>query len=251
MTIATAPQVIPRDRLTLTVREFFEKCFAKPVYDIDPRIDEVLEVVNLHADHTRIIKSFSGGQQARLLLASALIQNPDLLLLDEPTNNLDEAGIEHLTKFLVDYPKTCIVISHDAEFLNAFTQGVLYLDVNHTEGGAVCWQLQRCAARCNARIEAENRKNAQLAKEIQQNKDKANFFAQKGGKMRLVAKKMRTKVEEMEEEQVDVRKEDRTIRPFTIPAQQDLKGEILTISSFSVVKAKKTVEEEGACGGQA
>ena len=79
--------------------------------------------------HSRIIKSFSGGQQARLLLASALIQKPDLLLLDEPTNNLDKAGIEHLTKFLIDYKKTCIVISHDSEFLNAFTAGVLYLDI--------------------------------------------------------------------------------------------------------------------------
>ena len=86
------------------------------MYDIDPKIDNVLEVVNLHAPRDRSIKSFSGGQQARLLLASALIQDPDLLLLDEPTNNLDKAGIAHLTKFLVEYPKTVIVISHDADF---------------------------------------------------------------------------------------------------------------------------------------
>ena len=69
ITIATAKQVIPRDQMELTVREFFEKCFARKVYDIDPRIDEVLEVVNLKGHeklHSRIIKSFSGGQQARL-----------------------------------------------------------------------------------------------------------------------------------------------------------------------------------------
>ena len=131
-TIALSRQVIPRDELDLTVRAFFEKCFSKKVYDIDPRIDEVLEVVNLKGHekvHDRIIKSFSGGQQARLLLASAIIQDPDLLLLDEPTNNLDKAGIEHLTAFLRNYRKTVIVISHDAEFLNSFTDGVLYLDV--------------------------------------------------------------------------------------------------------------------------
>jgi len=58
-------------------------------------------VVNLKAPLDRAVKTFSGGQQARLLLASALIQDPDLLLLDEPTNNLDKAGIAHLTKFLV------------------------------------------------------------------------------------------------------------------------------------------------------
>ena len=78
----------------------------------------------------KIISAFSGGQQARLLLAAALIQNPDILLLDEPTNNLDSAGIYHLTQFLQDYKKTVLVISHDADFLNSFTDGVLYLDVH-------------------------------------------------------------------------------------------------------------------------
>jgi ATPase subunit of ABC transporter with duplicated ATPase domains len=130
LTIAIARQVIPRDELDLTVRAFFEKCFpGQKVYDIEPRINKILDVVNLHAPHDRIIRSFSGGQQARLLLASALIQDPDLLLLDEPTNNLDKPGIEHLTEFLKGYKKTVIVISHEADFLNAFTDGVLYLDV--------------------------------------------------------------------------------------------------------------------------
>ena len=246
MTIATAPQVILRDQMELTVRAFFQKCFLGPVYDIDPRIDEVLEVVNLkHHEklHDRVMKSFSGGQQARLLLASALIQNPDLLLLDEPTNNLDTAGIEHLTKFLVEYPKTCIVISHDAEFLNAFTTGVLYLDVFTRNVEQYPGNYHDVLRDISARIEKENRKNAQLEKKIQDNKDKANFFAQKGGKMRLVAKKMRTEVEEMEEAKVDVRKEDRTIRPFTIPAQEELSGVVLSLSSYTVLKGKKSVKK--------
>ena len=103
VTIAISKQVVPRDQLELTVREFFARCFSKKIYDLDPKIDDVLEVVNLKGHekmHERIIKSFSGGQQARLLLASALIQDPDVLLLDEPTNNLDKAGIAHLTDFL-------------------------------------------------------------------------------------------------------------------------------------------------------
>ena len=118
LTIAISTQVVPEKLRSATVREFFEASFSEKVYDIDPKIDAVLEIVNLHAPHDRVIKSFSGGQQARLLLASALIQNPDILLLDEPTNNLDRAGIEHLTDFLKSYEKTCLVISHDADFLN-------------------------------------------------------------------------------------------------------------------------------------
>ena len=250
MKVAISSQVIPREKMELTVRDFFASYFDKKIYDIDPKIDDVLEVVNLkHHEklHDRIIKSFSGGQQARLLLASALIQDPDLLLLDEPTNNLDKAGIEHLTKFLVDYDKTCVVISHDAEFLNAFTTGVLYLDVFTRKIEQYPGNYHDVQRDILIRIDKENRKNAQLEKKIQENKDKANFFAQKGGKMRLVAKKMRTEVEEMEEEKVDVRKEDKTIRPFVIPVQEDLSGVVFALTSYSVLNTKgKPVEKKAS-----
>lgn len=241
LSIAIARQVIPREDMALTVREFFEKCFPKKMYDIEPKIDAVLEVVNLKAPYDKAIKTFSGGQQARLLLASALIQNPDLLLLDEPTNNLDKAGIAHLTDFLKNYEKTCLVISHDADFLNAFTHGVLYLDIFTRKIEQYVGDYFDVLKEITVRLERENMKNAQLAKEIQENKDKANFFANKGGQMRLVAKRMREKAEALEEEKVDVRKEDKTIRPFTIPAQPDLSGEILGITSLTVMKNHKVV----------
>ncbi len=236
LTVATAKQVIPRELMQLSLRDFFGHFVTAEAYELDKRIDEVLEVVHLEASHDRIIKSFSGGQQARLLLASALIQDPDLLLLDEPTNNLDKAGIEHLTQFLIDYHKTCIVISHDANFLNAFTEGVLYLDVHTHKIERYIGNYFDVVEEIAIRREKENMKNAQLAKKIQENKDKANFFAHKGGKMRLVARRMRDKAAEMEEEKVDVRREDKTIRPFTIPLQPDLSGEILRITSFSTMK---------------
>lgn len=244
VSVATAHQVIAHGDRGLTVTEFFQKHYGEHTYDIGRRIDEVLEVVNFKAPHHRVIKSFSGGQQARLLLASALIADPDLLLLDEPTNNLDNDGINHLTGFLLAYPKTCIVISHDADFLNAFTDGVLYLDV-HTrkieqyEGNYFDVQEQIAT-----RIEKENMKNARLAKEAIANKEQANVFAHKGGKLRLVAKRMREKAEELEEQQVDVRREDKTIREFTIPEQQGMAGEIFKITSFSMIKDHKAVTKK-------
>jgi ATPase subunit of ABC transporter with duplicated ATPase domains len=241
LTIALSRQVIPREQMDFTVREFFQACFDKTIYDIDVRIDDVLEVVHLRGHekvHDRKMRSFSGGQQARLLLASALIQNPDLLLLDEPTNNLDKAGIEHLTDFLVEYKKTVMVISHDAEFLNAFSDGVLYLDSRTRLVEQYTGNYHNVVKDISARIEKENRENAQLAKEIQANKDKANFFAQKGGAMRMVAKRMRNKAEELEEEIVDVRKEDKTIRPFTIPMQEGLSGDLIQVTSFTVMGKK-------------
>ncbi len=242
-TIAISRQVISRDELDLTVQEFFAKCFKKKVYDLDPRIDAVLEVVNLKAPHERVVRSFSGGQQVCLLLASALIGEPDILLLDEPTNNLDTAGIKHLTDFLVAYKKTCLVISHDAAFLNAFTHGVLYLDVYTHTVEQYDGNYHDVVEDIKARVEKEQRKNAQYEKEIKANKEKMNFFAQKGGGMRLVAKRMRDKAEKLEENKVDVRREDKTIRPFIIPAEH-VTGEILHISSYKVIKNHKPVEKK-------
>jgi len=238
VSIAIAKQVVARKELELTVKEFFQKCFEKTVYDIDPKIDEVLETVNLTVPRDKKVKDLSGGQQARILLASALIQKPDVLLLDEPTNNLDKEGIKHLTDFIKNYPKTVIVISHDAEFLNSFSDGVLYLDVRTRKVEQFVGNYFDLLKEINLRIEKENRKNAQLSKEIQANKDKANFFANKGGQMRMVAKRMREKAADMEEAKVDVRKEDKTIRPFIIPAQEDVSGELITISSFSTMNPK-------------
>ncbi len=255
LSIAIARQVIPREEMHLTVREFFEKCLlnktSKKIYDIDPRIDEVLEIVNLkparsgdHSGggheklHDRILKTFSGGQLARILLASALIQDPDLLLLDEPTNNLDHAGIDHLTQFLVNYQKTVLVISHDADFLNAFSDGVLYLDIYTRKVEQYVGNYKNVLRDITARVEKENMKNAQLAKEIQAKKDQANVFAYKGGRLRLVAKKMREKAEELEDEMVDVRKEDKTIKNFTIPCQEDINGNIIEITSFTTMNSK-------------
>ena len=242
-TIAISKQVIPRDQMGLTIKEFFENCFKEKIYNIDPKIDIVLKTVNLHAPHERIIKSFSGGQQARLLLASAIIQDPDILLLDEPTNNLDKEGIAHLTKFILDYKKTCIVISHDSDFLNSFTQGVLYLNLYTLKVEHYVGNYFNAVSQITAQIEKENRKNARLGKKIQENKDKANFFAHKGGRLRALAKKMREEACELEESKVSVRKEDKTIRPFSIPFQSDLTSDILNISSFVVVKNHKSINK--------
>jgi len=217
VTMAISRQVIPQDELSLTMREFFEKVFSEKIYNIDPKIDEILKVVNLGTTDKEIsaelkerkMSAFSGGQQARLLLASALIQNPDVLLLDEPTNNLDTEGINHLTTFLKDYKKTVLVISHDADFLNAFTHGVLYLNVQTLTVEQYDGNYTSVVGEISARVAKEMRKNAQLEKEIQANKDKANAFANKGGRLRAVAKKMREKVEDYEENKVDVRKEER------------------------------------------
>jgi ATP-binding cassette subfamily F protein 3 len=95
-----------------------------------------------------------------------------------------------------------------------------------------------------AQIEKEIRKNAQFEKKIRDNKEKMNYFSNKGGKMRLIAKKMRDEITQMEADKIDVRKEDRTIRKFTIPTQPDLVGDIISITSITVVKNHQLAEKK-------
>jgi ATP-binding cassette subfamily F protein 3 len=244
LTIATAKQVICREDLNLTIKEFFEKCFLEKIYNIDKKIDNVLEIVNITFAHDRVIKNLSGGQQARILLARALIQDPDLLLLDEPTNNLDKAGIDHLTKFIIDYPKTCIVISHDADFLNTFTQGVLYLDIFSKKVEQYTGNYFAVVEEIKMRLERERMKNARLEKDISHRKEQANFFAQKGGHLRDVSSKMKKKIEKLECEVVELRREDKTIKNFSIPSQKDIGGVILQLNSVSIVANHKFVNKK-------
>lgn len=242
-TIGIAKQVIPAKDLEKTVEEFFAAAFKEKKYDLERDINRVLEVVNFPVKHDRKLKDLSGGQKARLLLAYAIIQEPDILLLDEPTNNLDKAGIDHLTGFLIGYEKTCIVISHDSAFLNCFTHGVINLDAfTHTTQQYVGDYFD-VVAEIEAQIEAEKQQNARMQKSIQDRKDKINFFAHKGGKMRKLASKMRDDVAEAEENMVDVRQEDKTIPPFKIQAT-DYSGATVKITSLTIMDGHKPVKKK-------
>lgn len=243
--IATSYQVVKPEDKELSVQDFFKKyCDDKDAFNIDRQITEVLKAVDLKAALDKQIKDFSGGQQARLLLAAALIQNPDILLLDEPTNNLDAAWVWHLTDFLQNYQSTVLVISHDAEFLNSFTQWVLYLDVHTKKVEQFVGDYHDVVEKIKRHIEKENMANARLAKEAQAKKDQANVFAHKWGKLRQVAKKMREAAEELEDEMVDTRKEDKTIKSFTIPMQEDIWGVLLDLKSVSIMQNEEVVHKD-------
>jgi ATP-binding cassette, subfamily F, member 3 len=243
VTIATAAQMVAKPDMDLIVEEYFTKAFETPQPNIRSQISKVMEAVNLDVPIDRKVGDLSGGQQARLLLAYALIQKPDILLLDEPTNNLDTDGIDHLIGFLLGYDKTVIVISHDADFLNCFTEGVIYLDTFTKKVDTYVGDYYVVVEEITRKIEREIRKNAQLEKVIKDNKDKVNFFAHKGGKMRKLASKLKKEIEESEENKVDVRREDKTIRDFDI-ATHEVSGKIVQIKSVKVIKDHEPITKD-------
>lgn len=236
LSIATALQSVPRECLDLSVADFLTRAFSEPQPNLLSQASKVMRAVNLEVSTDAKVGSLSGGQQARLLLSYALIQNPDILLLDEPTNNLDEKGIDHLINFLIAYDKTVIVISHDAGFLNCFTEGVLYLDIHSKKVENYVGDYFTVVEEINARIEKEQKKNAQLEKQIRDRKEKVNFFAHKGGKMRRLARKLKEETEELEDNMVEVRRDDKTIRSFDIPNQENVGGDLVVLDSVKVMR---------------
>jgi len=93
------------------------------------RVSMVLSRLGLAPDVS--VATLSGGWRRRVLLARALVGQPDLLLLDEPTNHLDIEAMTWLETFLVDYPGAVMFVSHDRVFLQRVATRILELDRGH------------------------------------------------------------------------------------------------------------------------
>jgi ATP-binding cassette subfamily F protein 3 len=149
-----------------------------------------------------------------------------------------------MTSFLQNYEGTVLAISHDAEFLNSFTDGILYLDIFTKKVEQFVGNYHDAVEQVERKIEAQNRENARLRKEAIDAKEQANEFAHKGGKLRSVAKKLSEKAEELEGQITDTRREDKTIRDFAIPNQEGIGGQIIEIRSVQIIKNHEPVEKE-------
>ena len=98
-------------------------------WEADAQAGQLLSGLGLDEDdHGRLMAELDESKKVRVLLAQALFGNPDILLLDEPTNGLDLESIAWLEDFLIDFPNTVIVVSHDRHFLNTVCTHVCDID---------------------------------------------------------------------------------------------------------------------------
>ena len=99
---------------------------AKDGWQLQQRVDTVLSKLDLNGELEFLAQS--GGVKRRVLLARALVQEPDILLLDEPTNHLDIDSINWLEEFLLQYRNAVLFITHDRAFLRKLATRIVDLD---------------------------------------------------------------------------------------------------------------------------
>ena len=108
------------------VAEGFKDLAHVEDWHVEISVDMVIDRLELPA--TAIVSTLSGGWRRRVLLARALVAQPDVLLLDEPTNHLDIEAMTWLESFLADYRGAVVFVTHDRAFLQRLATRIVELD---------------------------------------------------------------------------------------------------------------------------
>jgi ATPase subunit of ABC transporter with duplicated ATPase domains len=133
-----------------------ERWLALGGADLAERTEEVVVDLGLAVSLDQPMTALSGGQAARVGMASLLLSRYDIFLLDEPTNDLDLEGLERLEKFVTELRAGTVLVSHDREFLNRTVTRVVELDLVQQQirsygGGYAAYLAEREVARRHAR----------------------------------------------------------------------------------------------------
>ena len=176
----------------------------------------------------KFIGEFSGGWKMRVALAAILFAEPDILLLDEPTNHLDLEAALWLEGYLISYPKTIVLISHDRELLNKVPNRILHLDNGKlTQYTGNYDQFEQTKREAEALLAAQAAKQAQQREHIQKFVDRFRYKASK-------ARQAQSRLKMLERmEPITAIAGDRAVT-FKLPDPEELPPPILSMDNCSV-----------------
>jgi len=172
--------------------------------------------------------AFSGGWRMRVALAAVLFAQPDLLLLDEPTNYLDLEGAIWLESYLVKYPHTVIIVSHDRGLLNRAVGSILHLEdrkLTFYQGAYDTFAKTRAARLASAEAEAKRQdaRRAHLQSYVDRFRYKADKAKQAQSRLKMIAK-----LEPI------TRPQEAALRRFSFPKPEELSPPIVRVENGSV-----------------
>lgn len=182
LSIASLTQEVPRDytgnvaelvATGLTTAQYHESTKSAggafddshgDMWKVEQAVERVLSRMNLNGDDA--FETYSSGMKRRVLLAKALVAEPDILLLDEPTNHLDIDSITWLERFLKGYNGTLLFVTHDRVFLQALATRIIEID----RGRLFDWtcDYETFLKRKQAALDAEEQQNRAFDRKLAQ-----------------------------------------------------------------------------------
>jgi ATP-binding cassette subfamily F protein uup len=233
--VAMLDQTIPED-IDATVYEVVKSGINQSTvepWDVHHRVEAVLSQLQLKGES--YFPSLSGGLKRQVLLAKSIVATPDVLLLDEPTNHLDISAILRLEKFLSNYDKTVIFISHDRNLMQAVSTKIINID----NGQLISWSGHYHAfmRHKEALYAAEEKANALFDKRLSQEE----VWIRQGIKARRTRNEGRVRALEKMREEYSARRKRIGTAQFSEQIMQASGKQVFEINNASFSYADKTI----------
>ncbi len=185
--------------------------------------------------HGKLMSELNGKEKVRVLLAQAILGNPDILLLDEPTNDLDVETIAWLENYLANFENIVIVVSHDRHFLDAVCTHIADIDFNKISlytGNYMFWyESSQLALRQRS---DQNKKVEDKRKELQ---DFVERFSANASKSRQATSRKKL----LEKLVIDeIKPSTRKYPGIIFKAERDCGDQILNVENLSKISPEGT-----------
>ncbi len=198
-------------------------------WEAESDAESLLNGLGIETDlHSYLMRELTGAQKVKVLLARALFGTPDILLLDEPTNHLDLDAISWLEEFLINFPNTVIVVSHDRYFLNKVCTYIADIDYGKITLFAGNYDFWYESSRLLIRqMKEANKKKEEKIKEL---KEFISRFSANASK----AKQATSRRKALEKIQLDeIRPSSRKYPYIDFRPDREIGNEVLTVSGIS------------------